>query len=249
MSVGLQKQERLASNDVFEEHRQWLILLLAVVRARLPSLLDLQGSAESSKRSSGVAGGVATAFSVTWRRNVRAQRRRRRRSGTISKSQSCWRQHRVALSLPRQLETTPVSEVLVLRRQLHLCGCATHAPRPWKKRALSPSGPRLCVLKKSFEQRRHTHLPEAYRHERTQRWSAPRWAWEGNTIHLEKLARVFLQARSHSYAQSNNAAQVKAIEPTTRKRREMEIKDRNVLFRAEIAAEKDIDINHAIEET
>ena len=113
------------------------------MRARLPSLLDLQGSAESSKKSSGVAGGVATAFSVTWRRNVRAQHRRRG-SGTISKSQVWWRLTGNDSSLRGVGSETP----------LHPCGRATHAPRPWKKRALSPSGPRLCVLKK-FEQRRH----------------------------------------------------------------------------------------------
>ena len=97
-----------------------MVLLLAVARARLPSRLEPQGSAESSKierrrwrpspLTSPSPGGSG-----------RAQRRRRR-SGAICKSQCL---HRVALSLPRQLETTPVSEVVSA-----LCGSRISAHPP-----------------------------------------------------------------------------------------------------------------------
>ena len=67
--------------------------------------LVLSRKAQRSRvKSSGVAGGVATVFSVT------------------CKSQCL---HRVALSLPRQLETTPVSEVVSA-----LCGSRIFADAP-----------------------------------------------------------------------------------------------------------------------
>ena len=78
----------------------------------------------SRVKSSAVAGGVATVFSVTWRRNVRTQHRRMG-SGTISESQTWWRLHRVARPFPRQLETTPVTEVVSA-----LCGSCIFADVP-----------------------------------------------------------------------------------------------------------------------
>ena len=47
--VGTRKSEHLASTEVFDERRQQTALLLAAARVRLPSRLEFQGSAESSK--------------------------------------------------------------------------------------------------------------------------------------------------------------------------------------------------------
>ena len=71
-------------------------------------------------KSSGVVGGVALS-SPSPGGSGRTQRRRRG-SGAICKSQCL---HRVTLSLPRQLETTPVSEVVSA-----LCGSRIFADVP-----------------------------------------------------------------------------------------------------------------------
>ena len=118
--VGIRKQEHLASSDVFAEHRQWVVLLLLAVRARLPSRLEFQGSAESIEIEP--ASLAASPLSSPSPGGGGRTQRRRTRNGTICKSPCL---HRVVLSLPRQLETTPVGEVVSA-----LCGSRIFADVP-----------------------------------------------------------------------------------------------------------------------